>query len=302
MVLTVVLGLLWALPALAQEPGDSVTVTKPGAEIGEQVTLVLEVVTPAGATVELDPAAPSWGGVEVVRIASQEQQPEGENIRHILRVVVAGFAVGELQFQPAVNIIQGVDSVPRDLPPVSLEVVSVLPPDAPLELSPLPPPSAISGAESPFLRPAIALGAVVGVVLLAGVAWIAIGRILRRPRGILQPSDVPAEHPGLATATALLHTDSVAAYRALASVVRRKLGERYGFPAFALTSRELETRMEAVGVDRWEARLVGGLLENCDAVVYAGYRPAPERREADLNMAREIVEPPADDTTEEGES
>jgi hypothetical protein len=35
---------------------------------------------------------------------------------------------------------------------------------------------------------------------------------------------------------------------------------------------------------------VGGLLEECDAVVYAGYRPASERRLADLNMAREILE------------
>ena len=35
---------------------------------------------------------------------------------------------------------------------------------------------------------------------------------------------------------------------------------------------------------------VGGLLEECDSVIYAGYRPAAERRQADLTMAREIVE------------
>jgi hypothetical protein len=48
--------------------------------------------------------------------------------------------------------------------------------------------------------------------------------------------------------------------------------------------------MEAAGVDRWQARLVRGLLENCDAVVYSGYLPALDRRHADLNIAREIVE------------
>ena len=48
--------------------------------------------------------------------------------------------------------------------------------------------------------------------------------------------------------------------------------------------------MEASGVDRWQTRLVGGFLEECDAVVYAGYLPAAERRQADLTMAREIVE------------
>lgn len=282
-------ALALALPAAAQD-GDSATVTKPGAEIGEQVRLVLEVVTPPGASVELDPAAPSWGSVQVVRTESQTQQPQGDSIRHTITVVIAAFGLGRLDFQPAVNIIQGVDSSPRDLPAVSMEIVATLAADAPLQLSPLPPPSAISGAESPFLRPAIALGALLAVILLAGLSYIAVQAVKRRPRRVPAAEGEPPPHPDLAGAGALLHTDPVAAYRALASDVRRHLGQRYGFPAVALTSRELETRMEAVGVDRWEARLVGGLLENCDAVVYAGYRPAAERREADLTMAREIVE------------
>jgi hypothetical protein len=95
--------------------------------------------------------------------------------------------------------------------------------------------------------------------------------------------------PDLSYAAALLESDPVTAYRTLSSAVRRHLGDQYGFPAIALTARELERRMEAEGVGRWEARLVGGLLENCDAVVYAGYRPASERRRADLTMAEEIV-------------
>jgi hypothetical protein len=32
------------------------------------------------------------------------------------------------------------------------------------------------------------------------------------------------------------------------------------------------------------------LLEQCDAVLYAGYRPALERADADLTAAYEIVE------------
>jgi hypothetical protein len=35
---------------------------------------------------------------------------------------------------------------------------------------------------------------------------------------------------------------------------------------------------------------VGGLLEQCDAVVFAGYRPALERAELDLTAAFEVVE------------
>jgi hypothetical protein len=79
-------------------------------------------------------------------------------------------------------------------------------------------------------------------------------------------------------------------YRLLALCVRRFLSERYGFPALALTTSELEQRMEAAGVDRWPARLVCGLLNECDAVVYARYVPAATRAEADNAMAYEIVE------------
>jgi hypothetical protein len=68
------------------------------------------------------------------------------------------------------------------------------------------------------------------------------------------------------------------------------VGSRYGVPATALTTSELRARIESSGADRFQARLVGGFLEECDSVVYAGYRPASERRRADLTMAREIVE------------
>jgi hypothetical protein len=48
--------------------------------------------------------------------------------------------------------------------------------------------------------------------------------------------------------------------------------------------------MSRRGHDRWQARLVGGLLSQCDAVVYAHYRPAGGRADADLTAAYEIVE------------
>jgi len=44
---------------------------------------------------------------------------------------------------------------------------------------------------------------------------------------------------------------------------------------------ELARRLVASGVGRWRARLVSGLLNECDAVHYAHYIPAPARAEAD---------------------
>ena len=112
-------------------------------------------------------------------------------------------------------------------------------------------------------------------------------------RQFRKPSIVADERPDppdLGTAEGLIDSDPVRAYRGLAALVRRVLADRYSLPANALTSRELQRRMESHGVDRWQTRLVGGFLDECDAVVYAGYLPAAERRQADLTMAREIVE------------
>jgi hypothetical protein len=79
-------------------------------------------------------------------------------------------------------------------------------------------------------------------------------------------------------------------YSGIAICIRRYITERYGFAAVALTTPELEARMVRLGLDRWQARLVGGLLSECDDVVYARYTPANERAEAVLMMAYEITE------------
>jgi hypothetical protein len=188
-----------------------------------------------------------------------------------------------------VTVVTGPVATPRALPETLLKVVSSLPPGDDGELSPLAAPVSISGAESPFLRPAIVTGVFSAMFLLALALFLAGRAVVRRLRRVLPPEMAHGPVRGLGGAEALLADDPVGAYRRLATAVRTVLSERYGFPASALTTGELQHRMEAEGVDRWQARLVGGLLEECDAVVYAGYRPAIERREADLTMAREIV-------------
>ncbi|MCC6387282.1 MAG: hypothetical protein IT302_07875 [Dehalococcoidia bacterium] len=279
------------LPAasLAQS-GDGARLLAGTSVIGQQSALELTVVTAKDATVEVDPAAASWNGVEVVRIDSTTTTSTGDRTTHLIRVAVAPFTPGNLQFAAAVNVISGASVEARVLPPVRLSVLSTLPADAPLELSPIAAPEAIGGAESPLLKPAIGLGAAAGLVLIAAAtAWLA--RVVRRRLAARRPppEEAPASPPGIEGAEGLLHHDPVAAYRSLASTIRAAIGERYGFPAFALTTAELQRRMEGHGVERWQARLVSGLLEECDAVVYAGYRPAAERREHDLTMAREIL-------------
>jgi hypothetical protein len=281
---------LWGAAARA-DSGDSAALSARTARIGDHLTLSLHVVTPRGAGVDVLPGSDGWQQIEVINTKSNVAVDQGASTVHALEVVIAPFQSGTVTFTPSVTIVEGGATTVRQLPPVGLVVSSVLAPNDPLELSPLAPPQAISGAQSPFLRPLIALGLLAGVIVLALLAALAAMRLRRALQRPPAESETPPEMPGLGGVEALLATDPVRGYRTLGAAVRNVVGERYGFRAPALTTRELQRRMESAGVERWEARLVGGLLEECDAVVYAGYRPAPERRIADLNMAREIVEP-----------
>jgi hypothetical protein len=277
-------------PSGRADDGDIATIGAQALFIGQQAMLILTVVAPANASIELDPAAASWNGVEVVRLGKTEiLKSEGRTV-HRVEVTVAAFQPGAIQFAPAVSIVVDGAVQPRQLPPVSVTIASTLPADAPLELSPMPGPASIAGSESPLLRPAMAAGALLAAILTVGLGLFIVRWVSRRPRPVRLPELSPAPIPDLSDAADLLQRDPVSAYRTLALRVKHEIGERYGFAAAALTTGELQRRMEGHGVERWQARLVGGLLEECDAVVYAGYRPAEERRLADLNMAREIVE------------
>ena len=289
LLLSALLSLLVFSTAFADD-GDSATVARPSLGVGEQVALRLEVATAVGQTVEVNPGGAGWNTVEVVRVTATTSRRVDERAVHTIDLVVASFVPGAAQFQPVVSVVNGSEVTQRLLPLLTLTVRSGLGPNDPLEVSPLRPPAEIEGAESVLLRPAIALGAVVALFAVAAALFFVARRVARRPRRqVVEPQPVLLP-PTLTGAEGLIEHDPVGAYRTLSSVVRGALGSKYGFPATSLTTPELKRRMEAAGVDRWQARLVGGLLDECDAVVYAGYRPAGERRDADLNMAREIVE------------
>jgi hypothetical protein len=278
------------LAGVAPQGGDTAIVNVAQLRIGERATLTLTVHAATAAQVEVDPAADSWNGVEVLRIAKTATRDlGGGQSLFTLDVVIAPFVPGAGTFTPQVNVIESGVVTPRALPSVSWNVIAVLGPNDPLTLSPSPGPRAIEGAQSPLLLPAIIGGAIVAAAVLGLVVFL-VGRWLLRPRPArVVAAPVEAAAPSLAAVEAIIDTDPVGAYRTLGGAVKAVLAKEYGFAAGALTTQELRQRMESFGVDRWQARLVGGLLEECDAVVYAGYRPAAERRRADLAMAQEIV-------------
>jgi hypothetical protein len=175
-----------------------------------------------------------------------------------------------------------------------ITVQSVLPPGAtPTDIQGLKPQASLpvpASQQLVWLAGIAGIAATVALVLAGGV-W------LWRRRGGSAPVPAPSH-----AAEARAELDRIMAldlvrqgelaehYRLIAACIRRYLTERFGFPAVALTSGELSKGMEAHGVERWPARLINGLLSECDAVAYARYLPAPARIEADNAMAYEIID------------
>lgn len=288
-VLAVFIVALAVLPLQGASAQDGATLAQRSAVLGQPVRMQLRVSAPADATVELTPGGPSWAGVELVSVDQVSKAPEGDAVVWFFEARVAAFLPGDLAFAPTVSVVRGSEATNIELPAVAFSAVPSLAPDAELVLTPLPPPKAISGAESPLLKPAIAFAVAAGVAIVSFAAWWLGRRLLRRLNRKPPPMEAPAVPPSLDGAERLLQSDPVAAYRMMSAVVKGELARRYNLRATALTATELRRKLEAGG-ERWEARLVSGLLDECDSVIYAGYRPAGERREADLTMAREIVE------------
>ena len=287
--LATILAALMAVPLRGATADDGAVLSQRSAVLGQPVHVQLRITTPPDATVELTPGGPSWAGIELVSVDSITRSPEGETLVWFIEARIAAFVPGEIAFAPTVAVVRGAESTSVELPAVPFTALPTLAADAELALTPLEAPRPIAGAESPLLKPAIGAGLVAALASLSFFTWWAwrfLARRLRRP-----PAEVelPAQRPSLEGAERLLESDPVGAYRMMSAVVKGELARRHGLRATALTSSELRRRLEATG-ERWEARLVSGLLEECDSVIYAGYRPAPERREADLTMAREIVE------------
>jgi hypothetical protein len=129
---------------------------------------------------------------------------------------------------------------------------------------------------------------------LVAVSVVAWRRSTRTPE--LVPADVTAEEEArqrldaLAVPRTRREADYQQFYGGISLTVREYLAARFGFPAAALTTTELERRMIAEGMDRWQARLVSGLLDRCDDAVYARDYPDPASADHDLTLAYEIVE------------
>lgn len=302
--LSAVIGFVLALAiAVAPVSAEPVVVdlridSPPEVTVGDRVLYTVVVETEPGTSIVLAPESlPPTVALIDAPVVTRRALPEGpEEIT--LSFELAPFAVGDVEVPPLVLPFtmpsgpSGVVETPASL----MQVVSVLPDGAPLVPRDLKPQAEI-GSPPPVWPLPVAI-ALVTVLVLAVVALLVRRQVRRyREAQFLRQMQVLSGPEDIARGI-LNHTraafdesgDYIRYYTSLGNTIRYYLTQRYGFPAFALTTRELEEAMVERELDRWQIRVSTGLLNQCDAVVYASYRPAMERADADLTAAYEIVE------------
>lgn len=283
------------------EPLLSITaeLTPPTVRLGERTDLVVSVRHPAD--LQVSARAPRRG--EAVTLI-EEADPRTVFLDDTaFTTFTFTFAAFELATHPleAVEVSwlrsDGTTGSELVMPP-PIEVVRIR--DATdVTLRPLKPQATIVGGPPGWVRPATIAGVALAaaVVLAAGGFWLWRQR-RREVRPPVMVPDVSAEQTArqrldLAAAAGPRHAgtpDYEHYYGELAAAVRAYLTARFGFNASAMTTTELERRMTAEGVGRWQARLVSGLLDRCDAAVFARRYPDPASADHDLTVAFEIIE------------
>jgi hypothetical protein len=303
-VLGLVIAALFVLGMSAS--ADAPVVTSENIEAPEHLTVgdhfryVIKIEADAGTEVALAPGTIP-DELALTELPAIKTRSRGDGAAEItVTLELAAFLPGDLVLPPL--RLEYVDASGAEgaieTQSLRLRVESVLPASGEVTPRDLKPQAEI-GTPAPvwaalaFVAAAVALLAVLGLLM-----WRR--RALRRRAAIAPPAPpIVAEAGPEDSARVVLDRAGVTFggdqdyetyYAAIAGTVREYLTQRYGFPAFALTTRELQAQMVARGMDRWLARVAVGLLDQCDAVVYAHYRPAPERADADLTAAYEIVE------------
>ena len=274
----------------------SATITPTTATIGDRLTLTIVVDHDRSVDVEGPGFGGDFGGLEVVDIPAPASETQGDQQRTTLTYTLTAFRAGEL-LVPAIPITlraAGVETLRTS--PLRVVIASVLAPGD-TTLRPLKPQLDL-GDEAP--TPALPVIIVAAFAALTAFGYALFERaaaitpralpVVAVPEPIVEPHDAARAELHAIDAAGLAEKDVREFYARIAMVVRRYLSERFAFPAYAMTRRELDREMSRAGIDRWAARVTGNLLEQCDAAQFAKFVPAPERRVADLTAAYEIVE------------
>jgi hypothetical protein len=271
------------------------------ATVGDRITLTIVVDHDDATTVEGAGFGADAGEFEIVAVAPPRTEPHNGVSRTTIAYTLTAFRTGDLTIPPQTIAYRGPDgNGTMTTGPTTVQIVSVLAPGE-TDLRPLKPQIDL---KEPAPSPVVPALFVAAMAALTAFGYFLVRRAVGiHPTAAVVPAPAPEPPSAREMARAALDaiagadlasTDPAEYYAQIAATVRAYLSARFAFPAYAMTRSELERDAAGAHIERWPARLIANLLEQCDAVEFAAFRPAPERRAADLTAAYEIVELTAD--------
>ncbi len=288
--------LLYSTAAAASPVVVETTLTHNSISVGDQVVLRITVTHDPQARIEFPDLYDKLNGLELIRRHQlPSRRPSEVTQVSITEYTITGFVPGQYRLPPVLvqyTLPDGTrGSVPADND-LRLEIGRIVSDPDHQALLDIKPPGALP-------RPAVALlyPAAGGALLLSMAILLALTtrRLMRPmasvPAALLDPIE-QARRDLASTATLPLATpgDYVTYYTGISATIRRYLDARFQFDAMASTTKEIRGTMEQRGMDRWQARVVSGLLEQCDSVKWAHYVPDGARAKRALSMALEVIE------------
>jgi len=297
----------------SEAPGDSAPLTTTAAPtapvrvalraeptrvtVGDPVEVSVEISYPDGCEVGAPAPGREWGplGVTAVRRGEPRRAADGRWTRTD-RLQVAAFKPGPLEAPPLTLPFRSADGSVGEVstPALRLTVESVLAPDEKPEISDLKGPASLPAPRWPWIA-----GAAAAVVAGAALAWYLA---LRRRRRLAALLGAPAGPPLPAREWALRELDRLAAAGLLASgrwldyhvilteVVKEYLTRRFDIPTLERTTSEVLAAARGGRLGGGPVADLRSVLEPCDLVKFARYRPPRAEAEALLARARAFVE------------
>lgn len=297
--LLALLGLLATPSASGAEPPLrlSARVQPDRLTVGDPIQFTLRLEYHTELRLTLPSFGSRWGAFEVLAAEAPRLQDLGGGRRALhLRYTLTLFSTGQYLLPPveiAYTTEQGEQGMVRS-EPIPVTVTSVVTPQDDLrDIKPLKAPIELAMEPLPYWRE----GA--GLLLALLVGAVATLAVKRRGQGEVRgplPEGIPetrtlAELERIEGLGLLDRGEDKTYYQLLSTCVRRYLQERYRIAALDRTTSELRREMAGGAVDAWRALMVGELLRESDAIKFGRYRPARERAQGALRIARQVILP-----------
>lgn len=289
---------VWSAPASAGPISVTARLTQSSLRVGDQVGLQVAVTHPHQAVVEFPDLHGKLGFLEEVRF---QRLPANRSLDGTQvttgEYIITGFIPGKFNVPPVTITYmdpEGVKNSATSNGDLVLDVTSVLSPTEEESLRDIKPPLAIGRDPYSYASTAALAALALSTAALAGIfARRATRRSSRMGLEVLDltPETLAREELDHIGELGLVPQGRYAQYCGLISTaVRRYLDSRFSLDTSASTTMEIRATALNQALDAWQARVVVGLLEECDAVRWAQYHPNPQRVERLLTMAYEIVD------------